>query len=339
MTGRKEDQMKDLIPFDLQLFGDGGAGGAGGSGAGTGAAGAAGADGSQAAAVGAEVNPAEQRSPARSKRRENPLANVTYGRQAEPQQTDAATQDQNVQQAEAAESFEDLIKGRFKGDFETRVQGILQDRLKGSRERESKINPIIERIAQRYGMDASDMANFDLDALTEAIDSDTSQYEQEAMEKGMDVETLMKVKRLERMEAVQQREAEQRRQQAEIEQHLQGLLKQGDEVKKLYPGFDLQAELQNPAFVRLTAPGVGVDVRTAYEVVHRDEMRGAEMQYAAQRSAQRIAASVQANGRRPAENGASGGAAATNKSDPSKLTKADRAEIRRRAAAGEKIVF
>lgn len=326
--------------FDLQLFAEGGEAG-GDSGAGIPAGGAGGSDGGFAAAVSAEVNKAEKGSPARSKRRENPLANVTYGRQAAPAQTDAARQqDQNVQQQEeAAESFEDLIKGRFKGDFETRVQGILQDRLKGSRERESKVNPILERVAQRYGMDTSDMASLDLDALTEAIDSDTSQYEQEAMEKGMDVDTLMKLKRLERIEAVRQREAEQRRQQAEIEQHLQGMIKQGDELKKLYPGFDLQAELQNPAFVRLTAPGVGVDVRTAYEVVHRDEMRGAEMQYAAQKSAQRIAASVQANGRRPAENGAAGAPGAMNKSDPTKLSKEDRAEIKRRVLAGEKIVF
>ena len=321
--------------FDLQLFADGGAGA--GSGAGTG--GAAGGNGSTAAAAGTEVTQAEQRSPARSKRRENPLANVTYGRQAEPaKQTDAATQDQTEQQ-DTAENFEDLIKGRFKGDFESRVQGILQDRLKGSREREAKVTPILERLAQRYGMDTADMANLDLDALTEAIDSDASQYEQEALEKGMDVETLMKVKKLERIEAVQQREAEQRRQQAEIEQHLQGMIQQGEEVKKLYPGFDLQVELQNPAFVRLTAPGVGVDVRTAYEVVHRDEMRGAEMLFAAQKSAQRIAASVQANGRRPAENGTQSGAAATSKSDPSKLKLADFAEIKRRIAKGEKITF
>jgi hypothetical protein len=320
--------------FDLQLFADGGAGA--GSGAGTG--GAAGGDGGMAAAVGTEIAQAENRSPARSKRRENPLANVTYGRQAEPaQQTDAAAQEQNVQNE--GESFEDLIKGRFKDDFEGRVQGIIKDRLRGSREREAKLSPILEKVAQRYGIDTSDMANLDLDALNEAIDSDTSQYEQEAMEKGMDVDTLAKIKKLERIEAVRQREAEQHRQQAEIERHLQGMIQQGEEVKKLYPGFDLQAELQNPAFVRLTAPGVGVDVRTAYEVVHRDEMRGAEMQFAAQKSAQRIAASVQANGRRPAENGANGAPAALNKSDPTKFTKEDRAEIRRRVRNGEKISF
>ena len=40
-----------------------------------------------------------------------------------------------------------------------------------------------------------------------------------------------------------------------------------------------------------------------------------------------------------AENGAQGGAAAMNKSDPTKLSKEDRAEIRRRVRNGEKIVF
>ena len=324
--------------FDLQLFAEGGEAG-GDSGAGIPAGGAGGSDGGFAAAVSAEVNKAEKGSPARSKRRENPLANVTYGRQEQaPAQTDAARQDQTVEQAQE-ESFEDLIKGRFKGEFEQRVQGIIQDRLRGSREREAKVSPILERIAQRYGIDTADMANLDLNALSEAIDSDTSQYEEEAMEKGIDVDVLAKVKKLERMEAQQQREAHEREQQAQIERHLQTMVQQGEEVKKLYPAFDLQAELQNPAFVRLTAPGVGVDVRTAYEVVHRDEMRGAEMQYAAQKSAQRIAASVQANGRRPAENGAAGAPGAMNKSDPTKLSKEDRAEIKRRVLAGEKIVF
>jgi len=325
----------DFTRMNLQLFGDGGAGGAG-SGAGTGAGSAAGADGGQAAAAGME-NKAERSPLAKGRqRRENPLANVHYGRQVQAQQTDAAAQDQTQDQAE---SFEDLIKGRFKSDFEARVQGILQDRLKGTKDREAKLQPILERVAQHYGMDTSDMANIDLDALNDKIVNDPSQFEEEAMEKGMDVDVLAKVKKLERMEAQQAQEAQNRQQQAEIERHLQNMVQQGEELKKLYPGFDLQAELNNPAFVRLTAPGVGVDVRTAYEVVHRDEMRGAEMQYAAQKSAQRIAASVQANNRRPAENGVQGSVGATNKSDPTKLSKADLAEIRRRVRNGEKIAF
>ena len=85
---------------------------------------------------------------------------------------------------------------------------------------------------------------------------------------------------------------------------------------------------------------MGVDVRSAYEVVHRDEMRGAEMQYAAQRSAERMANAVRSNTARPVENGLSSQQQnVVVKSDPRMLTKADRAEIRERVRRGEKIAF
>ena len=319
--------------FNLQMFAEG-------AGAGDGAG--SGSDGGQAAATGMEANPADTRSPARSKRRENPLANVVYGKapaedaqvQQNQAQETAATEDQT-----ATESFEDLINGRYKGDFESRVQGIIKDRLKGSREREARVNPILEMVAQRYGMDTSDMANLDLNALQEAISSDTSQYEAEAAEKGIPVDVVAKIHKLEHMEAQKQREETERAEQGRVRQHLESMLQQEAQLKQLYPTFDLQKELQNPDFMRLTSPQVGVDVRTAYEVVHRDELRGKEMQFAAQQAAQRVSASVQANSRRPAENGLGGSSGAVYKSDPTKFTKEDRAEIRRRVQRGEKIVF
>lgn len=303
----------------LQLFADGGAG-----------AGADGGDGGMTAATG-EAPQAEQRLPARGKRRENPLANMTYGKQA-PQETPAQTEAVEQGTDNAPASFEDLIKGQYKTDFEARVQSILQDRLRGSREREAKTAPIIEQVARRYGMDAK-AADFDLAALSEAISGDLSQYESEAAEKGLDVETVAKLHKLEDMQAQEQQRAEQGR----IQSHLEGMLRQGEQLKATYPNFDLETELQNPQFVRLTAPGVGVDVKTAYEVVHADELRSQMMQFTAQKAAQRVSASVAANAKRPAENGVKNSAGAMHKSDPSTFTKADRAEIRRRVANGEKI--
>lgn len=330
----------DYINIDLQLFADGGDGGA------TGAA-DAGVDTAASAAEG--QNRADDRRVAsgRRGRKENPLANVRYGVQREEPAQQKAPAQQAAQtevaeqegQEEHAETFEDLIKGKYKADYDQRVQATIRDRLKGSNERMNKLNPIIEAVAQRYGMDTSDLDKLDLDALSQKIAGDTSQYEKESLETGIPAETIAKVKRLEQIEAQQARDAKAAREQAAIEQHYNSLMQQGEQLKALYPGFNLDAELQNPAFVRLTAPGVGVDVRTAYEVVHREEMRGAEMQFAAQKSAQKIAASVQANARRPAENGMSGSTGAVTKSDPSTLTKADRAEIKRRVARGEKIYF
>lgn len=327
----------DYIYIDLQLFADGGDGGA---------SGAADAGAGTAASAAEGQNRADDRRVAsgRRGRKENPLADVRYGVQRDepaPQKAPAqqASQTEAAEQEGQDETFEDLIKGKYKADYDQRVQATIRDRLKGSNERMSKLNPIIEAVAQRYGMDTSDLDKLDLDALSAKIAGDTSQYEKESLETGIPAETIAKVKRLEQMEAKQARDAQAAREQAAIEQHYNALKQQGEQLKALYPGFNLDAELQNPAFVRLTAPGVGVDVRTAYEVVHREEMRGAEMQFAAQKSAQKIAASVQANARRPAENGMSGSTGAVTKSDPSTLTKADRAEIKRRVARGEKIYF
>jgi hypothetical protein len=125
-----------------------------------------------------------------------------------------------------------------------------------------------------------------------------------------------------------------------MRQHFDTLAHQADEAKQLYPDLDLMAEMNNPTFARLTAPGVGVDVRTAYEVVHRDELRGAEMQFAAQKSAERMANAVRANGMRPVENGMSSRQNSSPvKTDPRTLTKQDREEIKRRVLRGEKIAF
>ena len=125
-----------------------------------------------------------------------------------------------------------------------------------------------------------------------------------------------------------------------MQEHFNALSQQAEEARKLYPGLDLMTEMRNPTFARLTAPGVGVDVRTAYEVAHRDELRGAEMQFAAQKSAERMANAIRANSKRPVENGLSGQQGNTTvKSDPTTLTRADRDEIKRRVRNGEKIVF
>ena len=95
--------------------------------------------------------------------------------------------------------------------------------------------------------------------------------------------------------------------------------------------------MQNPQFVQLLRSNV--DVRTAYEVVHKDDIIHGAMQFTAQKTAQKLADSIIANGARPAENGNSSQGATVVKSDVSQLSKADREEIIRRVRRGEKISF
>lgn len=114
-------------------------------------------------------------------------------------------------------------------------------------------------------------------------------------------------------------------------------MEQSESIKSVYPSFDLRAEIQNPKFTDLLKNGI--DVRTAYEVLHKDEIIPAAMQFTAKTVEQKLTNKIIANGARPKENGISAQSAAITKADVSQLTKADREEIIRRVARGEKITF
>ena len=114
-------------------------------------------------------------------------------------------------------------------------------------------------------------------------------------------------------------------------------MNQADEAKKVYPTLNLKAEMANPRFVDLLKSNI--DVKTAYEVVHKDEIIPAAMQFAAQTVESKIAKKIAANGARPAENGMSSGSPAVVKVDVSQMTKAERQAYIRRAQQGEKIRF
>ena len=320
----------DKLIFNLQLFAEGGA------------AGAAGGDGGAAAGAGDATGVNVPAAEGRRQKRENPLAGMKYGVQPEEAQGEVAatTEDaaNTANQGTEKKTFRDLIKGEYKADADAWAQELIRNRFKTNGENEEKLaalNPLLEGLGKLHNVDPTDIKQ-----LTDIVLNNDSLYEEEALQRGMSVEALKAVKQMEREnETLKQRE-QQTIAQTRMREHFDSLARQADEAKKIYPGLDLMAEMNNPTFARLTAPGVGVDVRTAYEVVHRDEMRGAEMQFAAQKSAERIANAVRSNGMRPVENGMNSQQAASPvKTDPRTLTRADREEIKRRVARGEKISF
>ena len=88
-----------------------------------------------------------------------------------------------------------------------------------------------------------------------------------------------------------------------MQKHFQHLATQAEELRKVYPGFDLQAELGNEQFARLTHPSVNVPLRTIYEIIHKDEILGGAMQYTAQKVSEGLSNSMRVTANRPAENG------------------------------------
>ncbi len=114
-------------------------------------------------------------------------------------------------------------------------------------------------------------------------------------------------------------------------------LKQADEASGIYPGFNFHRELQNPRFCAILKNGI--DVRTAYEVIHHDEIIPAALRCAVLDAEKKLANKLMSNEARPIENGSGAGAGATLGTGVSKMSKANRDDIVRRVMRGEIIRF
>ena len=314
-----------LMSIDLQLFAEGAGGGDGGTGS-------DGTTGVSATAAASQTKGVKS----------NPLANVKYGIQptekaeasnesapaAEVQETTPTTVDRDAE-------FKKLIEGEYKDLFDRHTQDIVRQRVKASKETVDKYNalsPTLEILAKKYGVKATDV-----EALNKAIEEDDSYFEEEAIEKGITVEQLKEIRKMERENADLKRQMEEQNRKENATKIYAQWMEQAESTKQVYPTFDLRSEMQNPKFADLLRSNI--DVRTAYEVIHKDDIIAGAMQFATKKAEQSITNKIIANGSRPTENGNSSQGATVVKSDVSTLTKADRAEVNRRVLRGEKISF
>ena len=312
--------------LNLQLFAEGTGAGAGSSGT-----------GAEGATSVTETNAVSQTTKKGVK--SNPLANVKYGKQEEAVQTADVqsnnTATESVDTPDRNTTFEQLIKGEYKDLYDAKVQDTIQKRLKGTKETVDKYNalsPTLELLAKKYGVDVNNV-----EALNKAIEDDDAYYEEEALEKGVTVEQLKEIRKMEKENAELKRQMQEKEAKEKGAQLYAQWMEQGKATQSIYPSFDLRAEMQNPKFVELLK--ANIDVRTAYEVIHKDDIIPAAMQFTAKTVEQKLTNKIIANGARPTENGISSQSGAVTKSDVSQLSKADRAEIIRRVQRGEKIRF
>lgn len=283
------------------------------------------AEGGEAGSTAALAQPTTQQSSA-------PAPGVQADVPAQPGQQEQAAVAQPQE-----ESFESLISGKYKADYERRVKAAVQNRLKGTTKTMKAITPILDVLGQQYGIDVSDVEKIDFDTLARRLTDDKRLYEQEAIDKGIPLETLMHQKQLERQNAALQRENAQVRDEQQRREEFDRITQQFAEVQQLYPGADLSVELGNPEFGRLVANGV--PARTAYEVVHMRELDALKARAAAQAATQQAVAGIQAKGLRPQEGAANAGTGTPVAFDPTKLTPKQREEIRNRVARGERIIL
>lgn len=284
---------------------------------------------------------AEAAAPQPKKGVKNPLADVRYGIQdeappaAEVETQEPAEPEESKPPVDRAAEFEKLIKGEYKDFYDKRVQDTVRKRLKGSEENANRLNalsPALELLGKKYGVDPADA-----EALSRAIAEDDAYYEDEAVKNGMEVSAYKKIQQIERRNQSLSRQLQEREQRDQAVQQYSQWMQQAEEARKTYPSLDMKAECQNPQFMQLLRSGV--DVGSAYLVLHKDDIIPAAMQHTAKVVEQKLSSKIMAGSARPGENGTGNQSAAITKSDVSKLTKADREEIRRRVALGERIRF
>lgn len=233
--------------------------------------------------------------------------------------TGANTGTEGGNQRDFDAEFETMIKGDFKDAFDKRVQNIVKGRLKGSKQTESQLkdaNDLLSLVGERYGWDGKDIA-----ALRASVESDRAYLEQEALERGMTVEQLAEVKRLERENKAFQEQQREAKEQAEFQRKFGGWMREAEALKGTYPNLNLMDEFHNEQFVRMLDAGVGVEM--AYQAVHFNDLMGGALQYTAQQTQKAVMDGVKANGMRPNENGAKGSNGANQKIDVNKLTDAE----------------
>ena len=239
------------------------------------------------------------------------------------------------------------IKAAYKSDLDAEVQNIVKARVKKEQERvqqyadrEKQFAPLIDFFSARYGLDPD---NLDVDAFIQKFREDSSLSEERAIETGTSAEIAHKLDLVEQEERRMEREKKAREQELaeafnrqQATEHLDDLLRQGEELARKIPGFDIRSELQDPAFFELTRPGSRVTVEQAYYALH-PEFRQAEAEAVAKRATEGVAAAVRAGQSRPAENGAQ--AASVGKVSYANMSKEQRENLKRRiheaAARGE----
>lgn len=299
---REEVKMKHL---SLQLFADG-------AGAGAAAAGAA---------MGAETGSTGQ--PATGNNNAEGAAGSTTGAESTAEQSQV-------------ETFDDLIKGRYKQDFDAKVQSIINKRFKGAREAEASMNKLsqgISALGTYYGLDA-ESPDF-LDSLNSKIMDDEKLYEKEASERGMNVEDVKRIRRMEQENRALKMQNMREKEERQREEFYRGVINQVPEVQKIYPQFDVDAEMANEQFFNLVRNGVGL--RNAYEVIHSSELQAARDAIIAQKAQEQLSNSVRANGMRPNE--VNHNSAPDFGRDIKNMTRAEVKQIIRRAERGEVVKF
>lgn len=224
---------------------------------------------------------------------------------------------------------------------------FFQQHPEAKKENDKRIQSIVQKRMHQVNKSMREKNDFveDMMAMHEAKDVKElhaklkkAYAEEYAIENGVsnDIgEKMMDLRVRERRDAIARENYEM---QMKAERQFESWMREAEEVKKVYPDFNLEDELENPRFrnyLTSTDERFRMPMKQIFEMFHHEELVDA----AEKRAAAAYAQSVNANISRPVENGTGNQSAVSSMSEVSKLTRKQRAEFATRAMRGEKISF
>lgn len=223
----------------------------------------------------------------------------------EPLKTGEETADAGQEKNGERLSWEQILEDpQYRACYDAAVQAIVQKRLKNSKaaeERLRELQPLLEAVEMRYGKKSGSM---DAGALARLM---LEELDKQAEDDG------------------------------KILRHLETLMEQAQKLREKVPEFELLSALENPDFLRLTAPHTGLCLADAYYALNRQEIASA----AAKLGLEALSRGIRSGGERPRELSdarAGKGFAA----DTAGMSKAQREELKKRiyaAAARKEKIF
>lgn len=234
------------------------------------------------------------------------------------------------------------FREKYKDRIGEEIQGAIQKRFKNQQSYEDSFNDLLDGLAPlflKYNLDISDV-----DGLKNALATDDTLLEDRAFEEGLTPEAVRQ--RLQQQqqnrklqEELDRLKAEQLEAQASKDAYDQynNWLREAEELKQLYPNFDLATELENEEF-KDDLINSNKSLKKVYESVHLDEIIAGAIQTTASKVRESVTNNIKARGMRPSENGMRSGTVSLKK-DVNELTDKDIDRVYKRVQAGEIISF
>lgn len=245
--------------------------------------------------------------------------------EAQGVENEAEGNGENTSQEEltAEEEFEALIKGKFSKEFARRTQSIIDRRFAKAKNDEKQLRelmPLLDEISKAY----PDTEPDNIPSLIRAV------RENKTPPKTKNIPDLSRLKEMKTL-------LEEKRAAAEKQQIISDWEKQAQELKEIYPDFELSKAVLKEDFAQLLK--AGMSVRKAYEAANIESILGSAMHYAAAIAGKKTAQSIRSSSARVQENSVLDRAASKKSTNVNLLTEKDIMNILDEVKKGAKVIF